>query len=189
MITLRIATVEDASALAEIYQYYVDHTTITFEYSAPDEVEFAHRIAHKLEKYPYLVAEEAGRAVGYAYASEFRERPAFGWNAELSVYVARDKQGCGIGKRLYSALIELLRLQHFVTVYACITSPNPPSVSFHERSGFEYLCSFPTTGYKHGRWIDVIWYQKRIGDLSEPLEIIPFPLLDDNTVKKVLRQL
>lgn len=187
-IHLRAATPGDASALAEIYRYYVDHTQITFEYSAPDALEFAERIAHKLEKYPYIVAEEDGKTIGYAYASELRERDAYRWDAELSVYVQIDRRSRGVGKRLYTALIELLRLQNFVTVYGCITDPNKPSTSLHEKMGFCYAGRFTATGYKNGEWLDVLWYEKRISDRKEPLPVIPFPSLDADAVQKVLRE-
>jgi phosphinothricin acetyltransferase len=125
MITLRIATPHDGAALAKIYEYFVDNTTITFEYAPPSEEEFSERIAHKLEKYPYIVAEENGIPIGYAYAAEFRERAAYNWDTELSVYVAPHKHRAGVGKRLYSALTEILREQNFVNLYAWITTPNP----------------------------------------------------------------
>lgn len=185
--TLRIATPGDAYALAEIYAYYVEQTAITFEYDAPDAAEFAERIAHKLEKYPYLVAEVDGEVVGYAYASELRERAAFGWDAELSVYLHPDKRGRGIGERLYSALIELLKLQRFVALYACITSPNEPSIKLHEKLGFTYAGRFKATGYKRGKWHDVLWYEKRIGGDGKPLPVIDFPALDRKTVEQILK--
>lgn len=184
---LRVAKVSDASALAEIYRYYVDRTQITFEYNAPDASEFASRISHKLEKYPYIVAEEDGRVVGYAYASELRERDAYRWDAELSVYVQIDRHARGIGERLYTALIELLRLQNFTTVYGCITDPNKPSTSLHEKMGFRYAGRFTATGYKNGEWLDVVWYEKRISDREVPLPVIPFPELNPYAVEKILR--
>lgn len=186
MIKLRIATPDDGKALARIYEYYVANTTITFEYDAPSAEEFSHRIAHKLEKYPYLVAEENGTPIGYAYAAEFRERAAYGWDAELSVYVAHDAHRAGIGRRLYSALIEILRAQNFINLYAWITNPNPTSIAFHEKEGFELICNIPAVGYKHGEWHDVVWYQKRINATGEPKPIIPFPELNKEVVNKIL---
>lgn len=187
MVTLRIATVGDAPALAAIYTYYVEQTAVTFEYDPPDALEFAARIAHKLEKYPFLVAEEGGAVVGYAYASELRERAAFGWDAELSVYLHPDKRGHGIGERLYRALIELLGLQGFAAVYACITSPNEPSVALHEKLGFSYAGRFTATGYKLSKWHDVLWYEKRIGGEGKPLPLTDFSLLDRSAVEKILQ--
>ena len=100
MITLRKATPEDGAALAAIYKHYVENTAVTFEYIAPTGEDFAGRIAHKTEKYPFLIAEEDGKPIGYAYASEYRERAAYSWDVETSVYVDLQHQGLGIGKRL-----------------------------------------------------------------------------------------
>ena len=111
MITLRKATPNDGDSLAKIYQHYVEDTAVTFEYVAPTGKEFAERIAHKTEKYPFIVAEEDGRPVGYAYASEYRERAAYSWDVETSVYVDVDHRGRGIGKKLYAALEKLLKAQ------------------------------------------------------------------------------
>lgn len=186
MITLRIATPDDGKALAEIYKYYVVNTSITFEYDAPSAEEFSHRIAHKLEKYPYLVAEENGTPIGYAYAAEFRERAAYSWDAELSVYVAHGKHRAGVGHRLYSALTKILRTQNFINLYAWITNPNPTSIAFHEKEGFELVCNIPAVGYKHGEWHDVVWYQKRVNEIGNPQPITPFPQLDKEAVNKIL---
>ena len=106
MLTLRVATPADGAVLSEIYAYYVNTSAISYEYVAPDAKEFAERIAHKLEKYPYIVAELDGKPVGYAYASEFRERAAYAWCVELSVYVDRSCRGRGVGSTLYTALLD-----------------------------------------------------------------------------------
>ena len=177
MIRLRIATPEDGAALAEIYGYYVKNTAISFEYEAPDKDEFSRRIEHKLEKYPYIVAEIDGRPVGYAYASEFRERAAYDWDAELSVYVDKDERYNGVGQMLYTALIELLKAQNFVNLYAWITTPNPTSEKFHEKIGFSKLCEIPKVGYKNERWYGITWYCLSLSD-GAPKPIIPFPNLD-----------
>ena len=186
MITLRIASPDDGAALAKIYEYFVTDTTITFEYTPPQAEEFSSRIAHKLEKYPYIVAEEDGEPIGYAYAAEFRERAAYSWDTELSVYVAPHKHRSGVGRRLYGALMEILREQNFVNLYAWITTPNPQSIAFHEDMGFEKVCEIPTIGYKHGEWCGITWYQKRISDTAAPKATIPFPELDKKTVGKIL---
>ena len=176
----------DGTALAGIYEYYVRETTVTFEYIPPSGEEFSARIADKLSKYPYIVAEEGGRAVGYAYASSFRERAAYNWDAELSVYVERDSRRSGIGYKLYSALVELLEMQNFVNLYAWITAPNPESITFHEKMGFHFVCRIPSIGYKQRAWHDIVWYQLRIGELGEPRKIIEFPLLDPKAVAEIL---
>lgn len=188
MITLRKATLSDGEALAKIYKYYVENTAITFEYVAPDAEEFSSRIAHKTEKYPFIVAEEDGHPVGYAYASEYRERAAYAWDVELSVYVDIAHQGKGIGPRLYSALERLLAIQNVANTYACITDPNPHSVTMHEAMGFKYIGRFHRAGFKMGQWHDVLWFEKQLKPTDIPLPIIPFPLLDEDQIDKILTQ-
>ena len=189
MVKLRIATKEDGAALAAIYAYYVENTAITFEYVAPTAEEFGERITHKLEKYPYIIAEENGRAVGYAYADMYRERAAFNWSCELSVYVDKSETGKGAGRRLYNALIELLRVQGFTSVVASITYPNDPSVALHEKMGFTHLGTMHNIGFKFGRWLDLMWFEKRISDVSAPTPIIPFPELSTEKISAVLENL
>ena len=187
MITLRKARVTDGGALAAIYKHYVENTAITFEYIAPSAEEFASRIAHKTEKYPFIVAEEDGRPVGYAYASDYRERAAYSWDVETSVYVDVDHRGQGIGKRLYAALEEILKLQNVVNLYACITYPNPPSIKMHEAMGFQHAGRFRGAGFKMGEWHDVCWLEKHISFPSEPLPVVPYPKLDADTVNVILQ--
>jgi phosphinothricin acetyltransferase len=187
MITLRKATQSDGDSLAKIYQHYVENTAITFEYVAPTGEEFAQRIAHKTEKYPFIVAEEDGRPIGYAYASEYRERAAYSWDVETSVYVDVEHQGKGIGRRLYAALEEILKGQNVVNMYACITYPNPKSIRMHEAMGFRHAGKFCGAGFKMGKWHDVCWLEKRIGFPSEPQPVIPYPCLDEDIVNEILR--
>lgn len=186
MINLRVANISDAKALSVIYKYYVENTTISFEYTAPDVNEFSKRITDKLEKYPFIVAEEDGCVIGYAYASAFRERAAYGWGAELSVYIDKNKRHHGIGTRLYTALIDILKLQNFVSLYAGVTTPNPASAALHEKFGFNVVGTYHAVGYKKEQWLDVVWYEKTIGDLCSPSPIIPFPNLSKTIVDKIL---
>ncbi len=165
----------------------MENTTISFEYDAPTPEEFAERIAHKLEKYPFIVAEDNGIAVGYAYASEYRERPAYNHSVELSIYVDKDERHCGIGTMLYSALLSLLSEQNFASAYSCITIPNSPSVAFHEEMDFKLIGYFHKAGFKHGTWLDVAWYERALSNYdTAPLDIIPFPSLDEKKVEKIL---
>ena len=187
MITLRKARVTDGGALAAIYKHYVENTAITFEYIAPSAEEFASRIAHKTEKYPFIVAEEDGRPVGYAYASEYRERAAYSWDVETSVYIDVDHRGQGIGKKLYAALEEILKLQNVVNLYACITYPNPQSIGMHEAMGFQHAGRFRGAGFKMGEWHDVCWLEKQLNCPQEPQPVIPYPCLDQGTVNEILR--
>lgn len=109
---IRVASPEDAQTLVEIYAPYVKDTIVTFEYVVPTAEEFAGRIRHTLEKYPYLVAEENGRILGYTYASAFKSRAAYNWSVETTIYVRQGEQHHGTGSALYKALEELLSRQH-----------------------------------------------------------------------------
>lgn len=169
--TLRQATTDDARALLTIYEEYID-TSITFEFTPPSLEEFAASITTVSEHYPYLVAEENGSIVGFAYAHEFKQRAAYQWGAELSVYLSPKVHGSGLGKRFYSALIDVLRLQGVRTVYGIVTSPNEKSECLHESLGFLRAGTMHNSGYKAGAWHDVVWYEKQIG----PYDKDPAPL-------------
>lgn len=188
MVELRVASVKDAKALADIYAYYVENTAVSFEYTAPSAEEFAERIEHKTEKYPFLVAVENGKCVGYAYASQLRERASYDWDAELSIYLDRDVCSKGIGTMLYGALTEILRIQNFAILYSGVTPPNVKSEALHEKFGFTKLCVTENIGYKFGKWHGVIWYQKRINYLNgEPArDILPFEKLDKRILDEIL---
>lgn len=183
-VSLRAAAPEDAAGLLKIYAPYVRDTAITFEYDVPSEEEFRRRIENTLKKYPYLVAEADGELAGYAYASAFKERAAYGWSAELSIYLAGARRGMGIGKILYDRLEEILVKQGVRNLYACIAYAQKEdeyltnaSARFHERLGYRMVGRFRSCGCKFGRWYDMVWMEKipeRHGD--EPVrELIPFP--------------
>ncbi|MBR3015615.1 MAG: N-acetyltransferase [Clostridia bacterium] len=162
---------EDAPVLLKIYAPYVQETAITFEYDVPTEAEFARRILETLKKYPYLVLEDGGEVVGYAYAGTFKARPAYDWAVETTIYLRRDARGKGYGKALYTALEEELKRRHFLNAYACITWLDMEdeylthaSPRFHERMGYRLCGTFRKCGYKFGRWYDMIWMEKFLGD-------------------------
>lgn len=155
---------EDIAGIMEIYRYYVEETDITFEYVMPTEEEFTARVEKILEKYPYLVALEDGKVVGYAYAGTFKGRAAYDWAVETTVYVDRNCHGKGIGKALYEELEILLKEQNIQNLNACITFPNKPSEAFHQKMGYRTVAHFEKCGYKLGRWLDMIWMQKFIGE-------------------------
>ena len=172
---IRFATEADAESIREIYAPYID-TPITFEEEVPMREEFLERVRAIRSRYPYLVAEDAGGVVGYAYAHELRERIAFQWNAELSVYLAPHAQRRGVGSVLYSVLIELLRLQGIKAVYGVVTSPNPASERLHEAFGFSLMGVQPHAGYTCGAWHDMNWFVKEIAPFEgEPQAPAPFP--------------
>lgn len=165
---------EDAEQLLDIYAPYVADTAITFEYEVPSLDEFKDRMTKIMERYPYLVLEQEGEILGYAYASQFKGRPAYDWAVETSIYVKNGAHGRGIGKKLYAALEEILRRQHIINVNACIAYPNPESITFHEKNGYRTVAHFTKCGYKLGKWYDMIWMEKMLGDHpKEPRTVLP----------------
>ena len=172
MIEIHEAKEADAAGLLAIYAPYVKQTAITFEYDVPSKKDFKSRISHTLEKYPYLVAEEDGAILGYAYASTYYGREAYNWAVELSVYVADENRGRGIGKQLYDKLEEILEQQGFVQFLACIALPNDASISFHKKRGYQQVAHFPKIGYKFGCWHDTVWLQKSLDKPARPIKLI-----------------
>ena len=169
---IREASLADAPRLLEIYSPYVTDTVITFEYEVPSQEEFQSRIETIKRRYPYLVCEEQGRVIGYAYADTYMIRPAYDWCAEVSIYVDWDCRGRGAGRALYRELFERLKSMHVLNLYAVITSENEKSIGFHRRLGFEAFAVFERVGYKQGRWLDVTWMQKFLGEhRKDPLQV------------------
>ncbi|HEV7562830.1 MAG TPA: GNAT family N-acetyltransferase [Solirubrobacterales bacterium] len=149
----------DAAACAAIYAPSVEDSATSFEERAPDAAEFAARIELISATHPFLVAEDGEGAVGYAYACPFQERPAYRWSASVSVYVAAERNGEGVGRALYEELFERLRRQGFRMASAGITLPNPASVALHESLGFVAAGRSREIGWKHGAWRDIGWWQ------------------------------
>ncbi len=169
---IRLATSSDAAALLAIYAPYVENTAITFEYEVPTIEDFTNRIAKTLEKYPYLVAEEDGVVVGYAYASTYYARAAYDWAVELSVYVSLDSRGQGVGTKLYDALEYLLDQMGYVHFLACISLPNEASLTLHRKRGYQQVAHFPKIGYKFNRWHDIVWLQKSLEKEVRPIKLL-----------------
>ncbi|MDE7478705.1 MAG: GNAT family N-acetyltransferase [Lachnospiraceae bacterium] len=170
-INIRLANPDDAAELLEIYRPYVEETAITFEYVAPTIEEFQSRIEDTLKKYPYFVAECDGEIVGYTYASPFKERAAYAWSVETTIYVKVDKKHRKIGTRLYEALEEALNKQGILNVNACIAYTDTEdeyltndSVYYHEKIGYKMVGEFHQCGYKFGRWYNMVWMEKMIGE-------------------------
>ncbi len=158
---VRIATKEDIPQILEIYAPYVENTTYTFEYSVPTLKEFTARFAAITAQFPFLVWEEAGQVLGYAYGSAPFERAAYGWCSEVSIYLAPQIQGKGVGRKLYTLLEEILWRQGYQVIFSLVTSENQGSVEFHKRLGYSRSFVCPQCGFKFGRWLDVIWLEKR----------------------------
>lgn len=168
---IRRVHIDDADQLLDIYRPYVEQTAFTFETTAPTVEQFAGRIRTNTEKYPWLVAEDKGRVIGYAYAGKHREREAYQWCVESSVYVLESYHGKGLAKQLYEPLFDILRDCGYINVYAGITMPNPKSFSFHAKMGFEHVGVYKNIGYKLGRWHDVGWMVKVLREHGEKPEV------------------
>ncbi|MEW5834235.1 MAG: N-acetyltransferase family protein [Pseudomonadota bacterium] len=172
---IRIATVEDAAAFHAIYAPHVLEGVATFETVLPGVEVMRERVLGRLEHYPWLVWEEAGEVLAYAYASRFRERAAYDWIAETSIYVRADAQRRGIARRLYGTLLDALRLQGIFQAVGVITLPGPTSVAAHEAMGFAPAGVWRQAGYKLGRWWDVGVWQKTLSEPGNPpTPVVPF---------------
>jgi L-amino acid N-acyltransferase YncA len=156
---IRLAVPEDAEGVRAIYVPYVRSSPVTFETVEPSVEEMTQRIRSVSSKYPWLVCSRSREILGYAYANRHRERAAYQWCVEVSVYVDGAHQRHGIGSVLYDALFRILAAQNFTTAYAGITLPNPASVALHEIKGFTPIGVFKDAGYKLSAWHDVGWWQ------------------------------
>lgn len=165
---LRLATAADAAGVLAIYAPYVRDTWVSFEAEVPSVEAMAARIAGAAPRYPWLVADAGGAVAGYAYASAHRGRAAYQWSVEVSVYVAAAHRRRGLARKLYGALVDVLRLQGFANAYAGIAQPNAASVAAHEALGFAPVGVYRGVGYKLGAWRDVGWWARRLGDGAAP---------------------
>jgi phosphinothricin acetyltransferase len=165
----------DGAACAAIYAPYVATTTISLEDEPPTPSQFAERIARLSATHPFLVADEGSGAVGFAYASPHRERSGYRWAADVSVYLADEARGRGIGRALYAELLARLTAQGFWMACAGITLPNEPSVALHESAGFELVGVYRRIGWKAGAWRDVAWYQRPLREGTESGPAPPEP--------------
>ena len=170
---IRSAVKEDAGRLLEIYAYYVENTAISFEYHAPSLSEFENRILRTLQSYPYLVLEEDGVIQGYAYAGRLGERAAYLYSCEVSIYLAPDSRRKGYGRKLYEALESMLKDRGVQNMYARVVDPPEEdeyltrnSEQFHQHLGFSKVGTLHKCGYKFGRWYNILWMEKLIGDHS-----------------------
>lgn len=176
---VRPALAEDARGCLEIYAPIVTGTHTSFETTAPTPAEFADRITKTTRDHPWLVAERGGRIAGFAYARRHRQRAAYRFSVEVSVFVAGGFRRSGVGRMLYDTLFDILRRQGYYNAYAGIALPNEASTGFHESMGFELVGVYRKVGYKFGRWHDVGWWWLRLrdddGTIAEP---VPFSALD-----------
>lgn len=190
-IAVRFATPADTPELLAIYEPYIISTSITFEYDVPAVAEFQKRIERVTAQFPWLVCEVNGKIAGYVYAAPHYERAAFQWDAEVSVYLAKPFQRCGIASALYHCLFELVAKQGYCNLYALITVPNEASIGFHQSCGFQLVGTYPHTGYKFGSWHDMSVLEKPLGDFYPsfpPQPIKSIHDLDSGFVAKALKQ-
>jgi phosphinothricin acetyltransferase len=177
-VTIRRARVEDAAAIAAIYAAYVLDTPITFDTEVLSPADVRGRIEEAGDRFPWLVAEEAGAVAGYAYAAAFRTRAAYRFAVETTVYVKRGAEGRGLGSALYRPLLDLLERQGFTQAIAAITVPNEASVAIHERLGFVHAGTYRQVGWKLGRWRDVgLWQRPLAPARTPPQEPLPLSAL------------
>lgn len=173
---IRLALESDAAVLASIYRPYVEQSRISFEEAAPDTAEMARRIrGDRTGFYPWFVAEEDGRLLGFASSSAFRTRRAYRWTVETGIYLGVDAQGRGVGRALLSKLLEVLELQGYVAAIGAIALPNDASVALHEKLGFVHTGTYRKVGFKMGEWLDVGLWQKDLAPReAHPAEPQPF---------------
>jgi L-amino acid N-acyltransferase YncA len=174
---IRLATPADGPAMAEIYRPAVTDSATSFELEPPSGEEMGRRVAHILERTPWLVCEVDGRVMGYAYASPHRDRPAYQWSVEVSAYVHQDARRIGVARMLYTSLFDILAFQGFRNAYAGVTLPNEPSVRFHTTMGFTPVGVYRGVGNKNGAWHDVAWFERRLAP-REPTPVPPRSLRD-----------
>lgn len=176
---IRCATAADAADCVAIYAPFVRDTVISFEDVAPDIDEMAARIARLTASHGWLVGEENGRVVGFAYAGVFRQRQAWQWVCETSIYLAPAAMGRGLGRQLYAALLSHLTECGYRVAIGCIALPNEASTRLHEAVGFQSMGVFRRVGFKFDTWIDVAWYQAELGSGTatppDPLQLRTSP--------------
>ena len=159
---VRFATGQDIAQILAIYTPYVLESAASFEYTPPSLEAFTARFQTITAQFPWLVWEEDGQILGYAYGSLPFTRAAYQWDADLAIYLRRDCRGKGLGRRLYEQVEDSLRRQGYHVVYAVVTSANLDSCRFHEAMGYEKTAEFPRCGWKFGQWYGTIWYEKRL---------------------------
>lgn len=177
---IRLATKSDSAALLNIYAAYIRDTAISFETEIPSVFAFGERIETIQQQFPWLVCEIDGRVVGYAYASKHKERTAYQWSADLSVYVDPRAHRKHIATSLYTALLECLRLQGYYSAFAAITVPNASSEALHCTLGFQPIGVFERVGYKLGKWRDVQYFKRVLADYpTEPRPPVSICMVKD----------
>lgn len=180
---IRLANIEDASQILSIYSQYIE-SIITLEYKLSTLEEFKKRIENIIKKYPYLVCEdENNKIIGYCYANKFLEREAYNWSCELSIYMDKNNISKGMGKKLCSIIIEILKYQGIKNIYSKVTVPNSKSEKLHNSLGFKLIGTYNNIGYKNGKWHSVNLFEKEIiSDYNNPKDIIPIEKIEKEKI-------
>ena len=193
-VCIRAAAPEDAEQLLEIYTPFVisedsSLSNVSFELAAPDVEEFRQRIQDISKQFPYLVGEVNGQILGYVYCHPYRERLAYQWAVEVTIYLAPAGQGKGLGRLLYETMEKLLCLQGVTMAYSCITVGNDHSIKMHEALGYRLIGTFTNSGYKNGQWLDTVWLEKQLQPCpKQPDNIKSWRELDPDAVAAVLTE-
>ena len=164
---IRMATLSDAQRFADIYNPYIETTTVTFEEEPLSREQFEKRMEGIMTRYPWIVYEEEGRVLGYAYLSAFNPRSAYDWTADLAIYVDMQEKGKGIGSKLMRTIIDLAKKDGYLRLVSIVTQGNENSDAIHEKFGFEKKATFEDFGYKMGKWTGVDYYVKKLGTLPD----------------------
>lgn len=184
---IRMIQQDDIAEVLNIYAPYIENTSVTFEYTVPTLEEFATRIAKVRKQFPWLVYQIEEKVVGYAYASTYRERKAYSWDCELSVYLSQEYRGNGIGPLLYERLLSLLKIQGYYNAYAIIASPNERSIEMHNKLGFRQEGIQKNVGYKFGAWRDITYMVKTLKDYNKPDSLpISIDCLEESVLLNIL---
>ena len=193
-VCVRAAAPEDAEQLLEIYTPFVisedsSLSNVSFELAVPDVEEFRQRIQDISKQFPYLVGEVNGQILGYVYCHPYRERLAYQWAVEVTIYLAPAGQGKGLGRLLYETMEKLLCLQGVTMTYSCITVGNDHSIKMHEALGYRLIGTFTNSGYKNGQWLDTVWLEKQLQPCpKQPDNIKSWRELDPDAVAAVLTE-
>jgi L-amino acid N-acyltransferase YncA len=187
MFSLRVARKEDAESILSIYTPFLEDANTTFDYEVGEASAFTQRIESLLVDFPWLIIEVEGKAVGYAYAKEHRERAAYQWSAESTVYVQEEYQGKGMARAIYEALLEILTEQKYVNVYSGIAQPNESSTMFHVKMGYTPVGVYKKVGYKNGQWYDVVWLHRTL--LKHPENPEPIIKFSDPAIQAKVQQI
>lgn len=193
-VCVRAAAPQDAEQLLEIYTPFVisedsSLSNVSFELAAPDVEEFRQRIQDISKQFPYLVGEVNGQILGYVYCHPYRERLAYQWAVEVTIYLAPAGQGKGLGRLLYETMEKLLCLQGVTMAYSCITVGNDHSIKMHEALGYRLIGTFTNSGYKNGQWLDTVWLEKQLQPCpKQPDNIKSWRELDPDAVAAVLTE-